>query len=109
MVNGSVTEFVFKWKQVGSAIIINSAYGVSIGLLLGQLQLPIISDMIKQESAGMVYKALNAEELPYLTEQFNRVSAITSRTLRSSNLRLRPLRWPKLLYLQRIIILEFPT
>ena len=38
----------------------------------------------------MVYKALNAEAPPYLAEQFTRVSAVTSRTLRSSNLNLRP-------------------
>ena len=38
----------------------------------------------------MVYKALNAEAPIYLAEQFTRVSYITSRTLRSSNLSLRP-------------------
>ena len=71
-------------------IITNSAYDVSVGPLLKQLQLPSISDMIKQESASMVYKALNAEAPIYLAEQFTRVSDITSRTLRSSNLSLRP-------------------
>ena len=71
-------------------IITNSAYDVSVGPLLKQLQLPSISDMIKQESASMVYKALNAEAPIYLAEQFSRVSYITSRTLRSSNLSLRP-------------------
>ena len=38
----------------------------------------------------MVYKALNAEEPIYLAEQFTRVSDMTSRTLRSSNLSQRP-------------------
>ena len=38
----------------------------------------------------MVYKALNTEVPLYLTEQFTRVSDITSRTLRSSNLSLGP-------------------
>ena len=71
-------------------IITNSAYDVSVGPLLKQLQLPSISDMSKQESASMVYKALNAEAPIYLAEQFTRVSDITSRTLRSSNLSLRP-------------------
>ena len=74
----------------GMTIITNSAYDVSVGPLLKQLQLPSISDMIKQESASMVYKALNAEAPIYLAEQFTRVSDITSRTLRSSNLSLRP-------------------
>ena len=38
-------------------IITNSAYDVSVESLLRQLQLPSISDMIKQESAGILYKA----------------------------------------------------
>ena len=62
---------------------------MSVAPLLQQLQLPSISDVIKQESASMVYRALNAEAPIYLSEQFTRVSDITSRTLRSSNLALR--------------------
>ena len=68
----------------------NSGYDVSVGPLLRQLQLTTMSDMIMQESASMVYKALNAEAPLYLTEQFTRVSDITSITLRNSNLSLRP-------------------
>ena len=71
-------------------IITNSGYDVSVGPLLRQLQLPSISDMIMQESASMVYKALNAEAPLYLTKKLTRVSDITSRTLRSSNLSLSP-------------------
>ena len=86
---------------------------MSVGLLLRQLQLPSISDMIKLESAGMVYKELNAEAPIYLAEQFTRVSDIASRTLRSSNLSLRP---PRLKYRNgqncfayRGSSVEFPT
>ena len=68
-------------------IITNSSYDVSVGPLLRQLPFPSISDMIMQESASMVYEALNAEAPLYLTEQFTRVSAIASITLRGSNLR----------------------
>ena len=71
-------------------IITNSGYNVSVGPLLRQLRLPSISDMIMQESASMAHKALNAEAPLYLTEQLTRVSDTTSRTLRSSNLSLRP-------------------
>ena len=71
-------------------IITNSADDASVSPLLRQLQLPSIFDMIMQESASMVYKALNAEAPLYLTEQFTRVSHITSRSLRGSNLSLRP-------------------
>ena len=63
---------------------------MSVGPLLRQLQLLSISDMIIQESATMVYKALNDEAPLYLTEQFTRISDIASRTLRNSNLGLRP-------------------
>ena len=78
-----------KLQNIDIRIITNSAYDVSVGPLLRQLQVPIISDVIMQESANMVYKALNAEAPLYLTEQFTRVSAITSRPLRSSNLSLK--------------------
>ena len=71
-------------------IITNSAYDVSVGSLLRQLNLSGISDMIKQESARMVYKAFNTETHLYPKEQVTRVSTIASRTLRGSNLSLRP-------------------
>ena len=63
---------------------------MSVGPLLKQLQLPSISGMIKQESASMVYKALHAEAPICLAKQSTRVSDIASRTLRSSNVSLRP-------------------
>ena len=44
-----------------------------ICLLLRQLYLSSTSDMIKQDSASMEYKVLNAEAPNYLTEQFTRV------------------------------------
>ena len=62
-------------------IITNSAYGVYVGPMLRQLKLPSISDMMKQESTGMVYKTLNDETPLYYTEQFTRIFTITSRTL----------------------------
>ena len=62
---------------------------MSVGALLRQLQLPSIADMVKQESAGKVYKALNAEAPIYLAEQCTRVSDVAGRTLRSSDLSLR--------------------
>ena len=41
-------------------IITNNAYDVSVGSLFQKLKLPSISDMMKQESASLVYKALDA-------------------------------------------------
>ena len=89
-------------------IIRNGTYNASVGPLLRQLQLPSISDMIKQESAGMVYKAVNAEAPIYLAGQFTRVSDITSRALRSSNLSGRPPRL-KSRNGQTILIIKFYT
>ena len=79
-----------KWQNRATRIITNSASDVSVWPLLRQLQLPSISDMTKQDTADMVYTLLNAEAPIYLAEQFTRVSDITSKTLRSSNLSVRP-------------------
>ena len=73
-------------------IITNSAYDVSVGSLLRQSNLSGISDMIKQQSASMVYKAFNTETNLYLKEQVTRVSTIASRASLGSNLGLRPQR-----------------
>ena len=70
-------------------IIANNAHDESVGPLLRGLELPGISDMIKQESASMAYKALNTET-PIFKEQFARVSSITSRILCGFNWSLRP-------------------
>ena len=48
---------IIKLQNRAIRIITNSANDVSVGPLLRQIQLPSISDMIKQESAGMLYKA----------------------------------------------------
>ena len=46
--------------------------------------------MISQESASMVYKAINGQAPTYLPSLFNSISAVTNRMLRNSNLNLRP-------------------
>ena len=45
--------------------------------------------MIRQEFAGMVYKAINGQAPAYLSSLFNNISAVTNRTLRNFNLNLR--------------------
>ena len=57
--------------------------------LLRQLRLPSIAEMIRQESASMVYKAINGQVPPYLSSLFNNISAVTNRMLRTSCLNLR--------------------
>ena len=51
--------------------------------------MPIIAEVIRQESGGMVYRAMNSQAPPYLSRLFNSISAVTKRTLRNSNVHLR--------------------
>ena len=60
--------------------------------LLRQLRLPSIAEMIRQESASMVFKAINDQAPPYLSSLFNSVCALTKRMLWNSKLNLRPSR-----------------
>ena len=71
-------------------IITDSPYDAPTKPILRQLRLPSIAEMIRQESAGMVYKAINGQAPAYLSSLFNRISAVTNRMLRNSNLNLRP-------------------
>ena len=58
--------------------------------LLETLQLPSVKEMVHQESASMVYKAVNNQTPIYLTTLFNRVSSVTNRVLRNCELNIRP-------------------
>ena len=71
-------------------IITDSPYDAPAKPLLRQLRLPSIAEMIRQESASMVYKAINGQAPTYLSSLFNSISAVTNRMLRNSNLNLRP-------------------
>ena len=71
-------------------IITNSPYDAPAEPLLKSLGLPSVNNMIYQESASMVYKAVNNQAPIYLTTLFNRVSSVTSRSLRNSELNIRP-------------------
>ena len=71
-------------------IITDSPYDAPAKPLLRQLGLPIIAEMIRQESASMVYKAITGQAPTYLSSLFNSISAVTNRMLRNSNLNLRP-------------------
>ena len=71
-------------------IITDSPYEAPAIPLLRQLRLPIIAEMIRQESASMAYKAINGQAPAYLSSLFNSTSAVTNRMLRNSNLNQRP-------------------
>ena len=68
----------------------DSPYDAPAKPLLRQLRLPSIAEMIRQESASMVYKAINGQTPTYLSSLFNSISAVTNRKLRNSNLNVRP-------------------
>ena len=70
-------------------IITDSPYDAPAKPLLRHLRLPSTAEMIRQESASMVYKAINGQAPTYLSSLFNGISAVTSRILRNSNLNLR--------------------
>ena len=76
-------------------IITDSPYVVPAKPPLRQIGLPSIAEMIRQESASMVYKAINGQAPTYLSSLFNSISAVTNRMLRNSNLNLRPPRMEK--------------
>ena len=68
----------------------DSPYDAPAKSLLSQLRLPSIAELICQESASMVHKAINGQAPTYLSSLFNSISAVTNRMLRNSNLNLRP-------------------
>ena len=70
-------------------IITDSPYDAPAKPLLRQLRLPSIAEMIRQESASMVFKAINGQAPSYFYSLFNSISAVTNRMLRTSNLNLR--------------------
>ena len=45
---------------------------------------------MQQETVGMVYRIINKQAPEYLSILFNRVSAMTGRTIRNANINLNP-------------------
>ena len=71
-------------------IISDSPYGAPAKPIPSQLQLPSITEMIRQVSASMVYKGKKNQAPPFQSCLFNNISAVTNRALPNSNLNLRP-------------------
>ena len=67
-------------------IITGSPYYAPAKPLLKPLRLPSIAEMIRQESASVVYKAINGQAPTYLSSLFNSISAVTKRMLRNFDL-----------------------
>ena len=72
--------------------ITDSPYDAPATPLLRQLRLPSIAEIIRQESASMVYNAINGQAPTYLPSLFNSISAVMNRMPRNSDVNLRPSR-----------------
>ena len=70
-------------------MVTDSPYDAPAKPLLSQLQLPSIAEVIRQESASMIYKAINDQAPRYFSSLFNSISVVMNVTLRNSNLNLR--------------------
>ena len=79
-----------KLQNIVIRIITDSPYDAPAKPLLRQLRLPSIAEVIRQESASMVCKAINGQAPTYFSSLFISISAVTNRMLRNSNLNLRP-------------------
>ena len=85
----STCKILERLQNISVRIITNSPYEAPAEPLLKSLRLPSVND-IYQESASMVSKAVNNQAPIYLTTHFNRVSSVTIRSLRNSELNIRP-------------------
>ena len=86
----STRKILERLQNRSAPIITNCPYDAPAESYLNSLGLLIVNDMIYQEYASMVCKAVNNQALIYLTTLFNRVSSVTIRSLRNSELNIRP-------------------
>ena len=78
------------WNHYPIRIVADSPYDAPAIPLLRQLRLPSMAEMNRQESAIMVYKAINGQASPSLSSLLDIISAVTNRMLRNSKLNLGP-------------------
>ena len=62
----------------------NSSYDSSASALIKTLNWPTVADMIKVETACMVYKSINDLAPDYLSEMFTKNSAYSRKNLRNT-------------------------
>ena len=62
----------------------NSPYDAPAAPLLKSLGLPSVNEMVRYESASMIYKAVNNQASIFLTVLFNRASFVASTLIRNS-------------------------
>ena len=88
-------------------IITNCPYDAPAEPLLNILALLSVNDIIYQESASMMYKDVYIQAPIYLTILFNRVSSVTNRSFRNSELNIKKKTLTELFCTQKGHGLEF--
>ena len=81
---GTRLQGLQKLQNRAARIVTNSSYGSSASALIKTLNWPTVADMIKVETACMVYKSINDLALDYLSEIFTKNSACSKRNLRNT-------------------------
>ena len=73
-----------KFKTCAARIVTNSSYDSSASALIKTLNWPTVADMIKVETACMVYKSINDPAPDYLSEIFTKNSACCRKNLKNT-------------------------
>ena len=73
-----------KLQNRAARIVTNSSYDSSASALIKTLNWPTVADMIKVETACMVYKSINDLAPDYLSEMFTKNSAYSRKNLRNT-------------------------
>ena len=81
---GTGLQVLQKLQNRAARIVTNSSYDSSASALIKSLNWPTVADMIKTETACMVYKSINAVAPDYLSEMFVKNSTCSRKNLRNT-------------------------
>ena len=81
---GTRLQVLQKLRNRAARIVTNSSYDSSASALIKTLNWPTVADMIKVETACMVYKSINDLAPDYLSEMFTKNSACSRKNLRNT-------------------------
>ena len=81
---GTRLQELQKLQNRAARIVTNSSYDSSASALIKTLNWPTVADMIKVETACMVYKSINDLAPDYLSEIFTKNSACRRKNLRNT-------------------------
>ena len=84
MWGGTKLQVLQKLENRAARILTNSSYDSSASALIKILNWPTVADMIKVETACMVYKSINDLTPDYLSEIFAKNSACSRKNLRNT-------------------------